>query len=140
MMYSICRKLREHEHWFAECWSMLFLLFVGIDGLAMPSIGLLHNACVRGFSSVLPDGLWQALFVATAMLQYIALFKESLLLRGVASFISASLLIWGMLNLLLYGAVWHFSMIAWGFFAAINLYALSRILTGIESKYVGKAL
>ncbi|WP_200867598.1 MULTISPECIES: hypothetical protein [Commensalibacter] len=46
-----------------------------------------------------------------------------------ATFLASSLLIGGTLNISVYGQ-WHFSLVAWDVFAAINLYALSKILRG----------
>ncbi len=140
MVDRICRQLRMHEHWFAEFWSMLFLFIVGFYGLTVPRTELLRDAYTHGFLRVLPDGIWQGLFIMAATLQCAALFRESLCGRGIASFMGATLLGWGGLNVLFYGYGWHFSLIAWIFFAAINLTALSRILTGIESRFLGKAL
>lgn len=140
MVQKIRQTLRQHEHWFAEFWSMLFLFIVGFYGLTVPKTELLRNVYTHGFLSVLPDGLWQMFFILAATLQCMALFRPNLFARGIAAFMGATLLIWGGLNVIFYGSGWHFSLIAWGFFAAINLYALSRILTGIERKARGKVL
>ena len=140
MVQKIRQTLRQHEHWFAEFWSMLFLFIVGFYGLTVPRTELLRDAYIHGFLHVLPDGIWQGLFIMAATLQCASLFKESLFGRGIAAFMGATLLLWGGLNVLFYGYGWHFSLIAWIFFAAINLTALSRILTGIERKARGKAL
>lgn len=133
-------RFRRHEHWFAEWWSMVFLSFIGFYGLCAPEGELLRSAYLHGFLHVLPDGIWQCLFIANAALQCVALYRESLCLRAVSAFIATTLLIWGGLNVLVYGARWYFALIAWGVFATINFCALSRILTGIERKARGKVL
>lgn len=140
MLKRIRYQLCKHEHWFAECWSMLFLFSVGLYGLVVPKIELLRDSYAHGFLNVLPDGIWQGLFMISATIQCVALFNESLYGRAIAAFMGSTLLIWGGLNVLIFGAGWHFSLIAWGAFALINLYALSRIMTGIESQLSGKAL
>lgn len=110
----------------------------------MASVPPKANFCVvpylHGFLHVLPDGIWQCLFIANAALQCVALYRDSLCLRAVSAFIATTLLIWGCLNVLVYGARWYFALIAWGVFATINFCALSRILTGIERKARGKVL
>ena len=52
-----------------------------------------------------------------------------------ASFLAASLFIWGMLNMLVYERHWHFGIVAWGTFALVNLYTLARILAGKVERY-----
>ncbi|CAI3960689.1 unnamed protein product, partial [Commensalibacter communis] len=73
-------------------------------------------------------------FIVFGLFQFTALRCESIIGRGVAAFFASSLLIWGTLNILVYGQ-WHFSLVAWGIFAVINLYALYRIARGIEKRY-----
>ncbi|WP_271838889.1 hypothetical protein [Commensalibacter communis] len=126
--------MRQHDHWFAEWWSSILLMVVGIYGLCVPNSFIIQQSFIDGFLQFLPFDLWQVLFMTIGVFQFYSLRCESTIGRGVAAFFASSLLIWGMLNILVYGQ-WHFSLVAWGIFAVINLYALYRIARGIEKRY-----
>lgn len=131
MVRRIVNSLRNHDHWFAEWWSSILLMAVGVYGLCEPTSIIIQQSFIDGFLQFMPDKVWELLFVYIGLLQYCALNYESLIGRGITAFFASSLLIWGFLNILFYGQ-WHFSLIAWGVFATINLYALCRAIRGIE--------
>lgn len=131
MVKRLLNSMKAHDHWFAEWWSSILLIAVGIYGLCVSNSFILQQSFVDGFLKFLPFDVWQWLFVVFGGLQFISLRSESMIGRGIAAFCASSLLIWGTLNILVYGQ-WHFSLIAWGIFSAINLYALFRIMRGIE--------
>lgn len=93
--------------------------------------------CTGSFTFCLME-YGKVFFITTAALQCVALYRDSLCLRAISAFMTTTLLIWGDLNVLVYGARWYFALIAWGVFATINFCALSRILTDIERKARGK--
>ncbi|MDI2091703.1 hypothetical protein [Commensalibacter oyaizuii] len=134
MFKKLARSLRGHDHWFAEWWSSVLLMAVGIYGFCVPDGFIIQQSFVDGFLQVLPFNLWEVLFIAFGLFQFTALRYESLIGRGIAAFLASSLLIWGTLNIAVYGQ-WHFSLIGWGIFSAINLYALFRITRGIEQHH-----
>lgn len=123
--------LRQRDHWYAEWWGSVFLIAVGVYALLMPNSEILHRSLVDGFLTFFPVDIWELLFIGIGFFQFCMLFTESMWGRGIAAFFASSLLIWGFLNIFLFGQ-WHFSLVAWGVFSSINLYALSRILTGLE--------
>ncbi|CAI3931709.1 hypothetical protein [Commensalibacter papalotli (ex Botero et al. 2024)] len=131
---SLVKRLRKRDHWFAEWWSSMLLISVGIYGFCAPDHFIIQQSFIDGFVKVIPIYLWESLFIIVGLFQCCALNCESLLGRGLAAFFASSLLIWGTLNIAIYGQ-WHFSLLAWGIFSAINLYALSRILRGLEKNY-----
>lgn len=133
-MKKLIKKTIKHDHWSAEWWSGLVLISGGIYGLLYPQQDALDASFAYGFTRFLPCNMWQTLFILVGCLQLSMLRKESLWGRAWASFCACSLLGWGTLNIFFYSD-WHFSVIAWGAFALINLYALARITTGIEQKY-----
>ncbi|OUI77939.1 hypothetical protein HK18_00900 [Commensalibacter intestini] len=134
MSIKLAKVLRKRDHWFAEWWSSILLISVGIYGFCAPDSFIIQQSFIDGFLKIIPVHLWECLFVSIGFFQFLVLSSESFIGRGVAAFLASSLLIWGFLNILVYGE-WHFSLIAWGVFSAINLYALSRILRGIERDY-----
>lgn len=134
MSIKLVKVLRQRDHWFAEWWSSILLISVGLYGLCASDSFIIQQSFIDGFLQIIPAHLWEFLFVGIGCFQFLMLSGESIIGRGIAAFLASSLLIWGFLNILVYGE-WHFSLIAWGVFSAINLYALSRILRGIERDY-----
>lgn len=134
MAKKIINSLRNHDHWFAEWWSSVFLLAVGVYGLCKSDSFILQRSFIDGFLVILPVDIWESLFIGIGMFQLYALVKERLIIRAAASFCASSLFLWGFLNILVYGH-WYFSLIAWGIFAVINLYALYRTTMGVEKHY-----
>lgn len=134
MKLRLVKRLRARDHWFAEWWSSILLIFVGVYGFFVTDYFVIQQAFIDGFLKFMPAHIWEILFITVGLFQFCALNCESLLGRGLAAFFASSLLIWGTLNIAFYGQ-WHFSLIAWGIFSAINLYALSRILRGLEKNY-----
>lgn len=134
MSIKLVKVLRQRDHWFAEWWSSVLLISVGIYGLCSSDSFIIQQSFIDGFLQIIPVNLWECLFVGIGCFQFLMLSSESIVGRGIAAFLASSLLIWGFLNILVYGE-WHFSLIAWGVFSAINLYALSRVLRGLERNY-----
>ncbi|CAI3951090.1 unnamed protein product [Commensalibacter communis] len=134
MVRRLISSMRQHDHWFSEWWSSVLLVVVGIYGLCVPNSFIIQQSFIDGFLQFFPFDVWQWLFIVFGLFQFTALRCESIIGRGVAAFFASSLLIWGTLNILVYGQ-WHFSLVAWGIFAVINLYALYRIARGIEKRY-----
>lgn len=126
--------MTRHDHWFAEWWSSLLLIAVGVYGLCIPNSFIIQQSFIDGFLQFLPFDVWQWLFIVFGLFQFSSLRCENMICRGISAFLASSLLIWGTLNILVYGQ-WHFSLIAWGVFSVINLYALFRIVRGIEKHY-----
>ncbi|MDI2113097.1 hypothetical protein [Commensalibacter nepenthis] len=131
MVKRLLNSMKTHDHWFAEWWNSILLVVVGVYGLCVPNSFIIQQSFIDGFLQFFPFDVWQWLFIVFGLFQFTALRRESMIGRGVAAFFSSSLLIWGTLNILVYGQ-WHFSLVAWGVFASINLYALYRIAKGIE--------
>ncbi|CAI3951969.1 unnamed protein product [Commensalibacter communis] len=134
MVKRLISSMKTHDHWFAEWWSSILLMIVGVYGLCVPNSLIIHQSFINGFLKVLPFDVWQWLFIGFGLFQFTALRCESMIGRGVAAFFASSLLIWGTLNVAFYGRC-HFSLVAWGIFAVINLYALARIMTRVEKRY-----
>lgn len=126
------KRFYYHEHWFAEWWSAMLLIITGSYAFTMPNATILHRSFVDGFVRILPVYLWESLFILVGIIQLFSLLCESFVGRGMAAFFATTLFIWGFLNILVYSQQWHVSLIAWGVLAVLNLYALSRILTGME--------
>lgn len=134
MVKKLINSMKMHDHWFAEWWSSVLLIAVGIYAFITPDHFVIQQSFIDGFLEFLPFDLWKWLFIAFGLMQAFSLRYESLFGRGIAAFLASSLLIWGTLNIAVYGQ-WHFSLVAWGIFAVINLYALYRIARGIEKHY-----
>lgn len=129
------KKIIRHEHWFAEWWSGILLLLTGIYSSAIPNGYIIHHSFVDGFLRILPPNIWECLFIITGIIQLNSLLYENFIGRGIAAFLASILFCWGFINTLVYSNYWHASLIAWGLLTIINLYALSRILTGVEQFY-----
>ncbi|MDI2112073.1 hypothetical protein [Commensalibacter nepenthis] len=134
MVKRLLNSMKTHDHWFAEWWSSILLVVVGVYGLCVPNSFIIQQSFIDGFIKILPAHLWEFLFIFVGLFQLVSLGCDNLLGRGFAAFFASILLIWGTLNILVYGQ-WHFSLVAWGIFASINLYALYRIARGIEKHY-----
>lgn len=132
MFIKLKDKFHKHEYWFAEWWSGILIVCAGIYGEFFPQSELFHKSITDGFIVFLPAYFWQIVFITCGLMQLCSLLSENIIGRGIAAFMAAFLLIWGTLNIFFYGQQWHFSQLAWSVFAVINLYALARILAGIE--------
>lgn len=123
----------KHEHWFAEWWSGILLIIIGIYGYYFPShVGMSVNV-LEAFTKIIPEYVLKIAFFSCGIIQLISLLYESPIWRAISAFFASFLLIWGTLNVIVYdGSQWHFSIVAWGIFSAINLFALARILSGVE--------
>lgn len=134
MKSRLVKRLRTRDHWFAEWWSSILLISVGVYGFFVTDYFIIQQSFIDGFLKFMPVHIWEILFITVGLFQCCALNCESMLGRGLAAFFASSLLIWGTLNIAFYGQ-WHFSLLAWSIFSAINLYALSRIVRGLEKNY-----
>ena len=130
------RHQKHRNHCLGEWWSSILLVMTGIYALAYFMAGnIFHCSFVNGFRAILPACIWEGSFILTGTLQLVSLMCGSFRWRGVASFLAASLFIWGVLNMLVYERHWHFGIVAWGTFALVNLYTLARILAGVIRDY-----
>lgn len=129
MVKKLVNTIQRHDHWFAEWWSSVFLLAVGIYGLYQQNSFIIQQSFIDGFLQFMPAKIQELLFISAGLLQFFMLRCDYLIGRGLASFYASSLFIWGFLNILIYGQ-WHFSLVAWGVFASINLYACPELLEG----------
>ncbi|WP_233335908.1 hypothetical protein [Commensalibacter sp. M0355] len=135
MRRKLYRSLYHHEHWFAEWWSAILLLSAGIYVLIIPESEILHPFFIQGYLKIISNQVWYSLFIFIGFVQFAALSYESLLGRAIAAFFASTMFIWETLNNFVYGSQSHFCLFAWGIFALINLYALTRILSGVEQVY-----
>lgn len=131
MVQRLIQKVKKHDHWSAEWWGGLFMICYGIAGLLVTDYEIVPKSFTYGFNRFLPCNMWQTIYLLSGFYQLAMLRKDSLGGRLLASFFSGSLLVWGVLNILIYGNG-HYIMFGCAIFALINLVALARIGTGIE--------
>lgn len=54
MVKKLVNTIQRHDHWFAEWWSSVFLLAVGIYGLYQQNSFIIQQSFIDGFLQFMP--------------------------------------------------------------------------------------
>lgn len=124
------RTLLQKEHWWAEAWGALMLVIFGVYSYLTAEHVLASTAITHGFWLILPDKVWQGIFVAAGLWQLYALLTDSDMKRGIAAFVSTMLYVWATENQVFFAHGFKAVFLFIAGWIGVNLFALVRTIGG----------